>query len=1772
MNKHRIFKRIISVITILMLITTSAYAGGSVTTAAVWNGYIATSFNGGSGTSANPYIISTPEQLAYLASLVNSNNSGYNKSYYKLTEDINLGGREWTPIGKGVAATDLTASSSYAFMGVFDGDGHTVSNFKITASNTTTDTSYVGLFGNIYGGNTTSVANLNVADFTIDVTRRSYTLAVGGLAGACYGVISSCGTSGGTITAKTTGSTNATCYAGGLVGRNQGGAITKCYARTNVTTYTTGSGCHSYAGGLVGYITSGSVTYSYATGNVSATSEVSKSAAYAGGLTAANQGSITCSYANGTANSLSKASTSMAAGLVAYNTESGTINTSYATGNVTSAASSTTSSYGGGLVANMQAGTSAVSCFATGNVSASGASGKQYAGGFAGASSGTLTDCYYTTSQTITPSSVSLLGKAAAVNNLSNKVFFTSRTYFTTVWNFTADWALGVSGSYVYPTLIAVPHAMNWSGDTSTSFSGGNGTIGAPYEIATSGELALLANNVNNGNTYQGMYFKLTSDIDLHNLEWIPIGRGRLTAGEPNAANAFCGSFDGGNHTISNFTITTANTAYTGLFGVIYGGAVSNLKVTGFTINVTTPTGCIANAGGIAGANTGAITNCMATGSVTASSPVTGAYAGGIVGRNESGIVSGSTANVIVTSITTADSCHAFAGGLVGYNNLGTINTSCSTGDTTALTSGSKSASYAGGLTAMNQDGSVIMDCYSNSNISSTSDQSTAVAAGLVAHNLGEITTAYSTGNVVCNSKTKSGYGAGLIGNHQNTAAIAKNCFSVSNVTLSAGTNKYVGNLMGTSSGTITNCYYTSTQTVSPVPTATYGKVVAANNLTKQVYYTNINNFNPVWNMTTIWTIGKVEGYSYPTFISSATDTEPEPPVDDDPNIDPDGWDGKADEKFAGGSGTSSSPYQIATPGQLLYMANQINEGTSADKYYILTDNINLNHRRWTPIGISSSEAFKGSFDGNGYTIDNLKIISHKNGYAGLFGYVQGGTLSNIIVNNVKLEFAYSPSDNLYAGAIAAYSNGAVLDCFAEGKIKLTASTSASQSYIGGIVGYGENGSIKGCTSQVVVDTATAGITNAGGIAGYAACDIEKCAARSDVTSTSGNTSYTGGVVGYITSDAAATDCYSMGIITGGSSEGLAYSGGLAGYNLGNWITSYSSAETTAITVNSKSYAGGLFGYSNGTLTSCYAVNNVTAISENNTSSVGGLIGNYAGGSLNNCYRSDSQTLDADSVNTRGVTNTIANLTSKAYLTNTTYFKSPWDFDNVWQFKTATGYAYPVHKGAASGAALDVWEGTVADSFAGGSGTRVKPYQIANAPQLAYLAYLVNTGTEYSDKYYELTADIDLSESVWIPIGKGTNVTDAPTADKAFCGVLEGNGYTIKNVTVSMTDKSGYGLFGSIYNAVITNLKLDNINISITAPKSTNVYAGGVAGISYGSEISFVRTSGGIKVTGAGSGNVYAGGITGGNYEGLISVAYSTADVNANSTGSGERCLSGGIVGYNSGSEITDCYYSGKNVKAITMGNVKAYSGGIAGLIDKNSKITTSYSAGEATASSYVADSYAGGIAGYGDISTVEALFATGNVTASAVSGNEYGGGIIGKNNNTTVTKCYKSTEQAVTADTVNTESNVVSTSASNFTQQFLTNTALFTTVWDFADTWESGKTEGYNYPTLQAVPHIPTDSSGDAGDDKNDFYVTYNSGILNIRAEAGVNNAVIILVAYYGNNLINTEILIQNISQGENLIFPKTFTTTGADRIKVMLWNSTDNQSELGAATEIIY
>lgn len=117
-----------------------------------------------------------------------------------------------------------------------------------------------------------------------------------------------------------------------------------------------------------------------------------------------------------------------------------------------------------------------------------------------------------------------------------------------------------------------------------------------------------------------------------------------------------------------------------------------------------------------------------------------------------------------------------------------------------------------------------------------------------------------------------------------------------------------------------------------------------------------------------------------------------------------------------------------------------------------------------------------------------------------------------------------------------------------------------------------------------------------------------------------------------------------------------------------------------------------------------------------------------------------------------------------------------------------------------------------ADSYAGGSGTKNDPYLISNDKELAKLARDVNNGNTsqaFLGKYFKLTADIDLSGGIWMPIGKYYNYNNGNGNNRLFFGKFDGNGHVIKNMHIQWegTDRwSAWGLFSTLQGSSSTNL------------------------------------------------------------------------------------------------------------------------------------------------------------------------------------------------------------------------------------------------------------------------------------------------------------------------------------------------------------------------------
>ena len=276
-------------------------------------------------------------------------------------------------------------------------------------------------------------------------------------------------------------------------------------------------------------------------------------------------------------------------------------------------------------------------------------------------------------------------------------------------------------------------------------------------------------------------------------------------------------------------------------------------------------------------------------------------------------------------------------------------------------------------------------------------------------------------------------------------------------------------------------------------------------------------------------------------------------------------------------------------------LAEKVNNRTNyAGKYFKQTANIDLsNETNWTPIG-QSNNPFKGTFDGDGHQITNLKITGGSG--AGLFGYTKGAVIKNC---NVTGEV----NGSNYSGGIVGYANDNthILNCSFQGNVEGTGA------YVGGIVGNTSSGcEVSGCFVTGKVE----GSESVGGIAGWGAGKIKNCYALADVTA-AGNSA--GGIAGYAF-DVTITieNCYYSGNV---SAKNYNYAGGIAGTALGGTIQN---CVSLAESVTGGDLVNRIVGYvgsnANVTLTNNYSYNRTKLVIGGNTTYPIGGAGNNVNG------------------------------------------------------------------------------------------------------------------------------------------------------------------------------------------------------------------------------------------------------------------------------------------------------------------------------------------------------------------------------------------------------------------------------------------------------------------------------------------------------------------------------------------------------------------------------
>ena len=795
----------------------------------------------------------------------------------------------------------------------------------------------------------------------------------------------------------------------------------------------------------------------------------------------------------------------------------------------------------------------------------------------------------------------------------------------------------------------------------------GDGTEENPYLINNANEFLYFAQKVNEGESYQGKHFLLTTSIDLSYLDWVPIGGliDTTSVEDVTSKPMFDGSFDGGNHTVYNIVAEYDNKGAVGLFGALgENGVISNLNV---------GTGEIKGrllVGGLVGVNYGTIINCSNSLKVTAESyngeNENGNYSGGITGWNETtGKIIGCSNSGNITSTNgnsnwnggwaagiagyskgdISDSKnsgniyakHYRAGGIVGTFSLGTIENCENTGDVSCGWRG------AGGIVAYCSNGGEIYNCKNYGKIYAPLDDVGGIAGDVNgdSNNNGSrsiLKDCENNGLIQTDRRGTAGVAGWLEGandvieNCVNNADVYAtndgtvyqyrfagivadgngkilNCTNNGNITVYG---QVAGGIAGSFNGEIKDCTNTGTITLY------YDK----NNSTNSGIYTGgivglLKNDGDLENVLENCTnSGEINGITYTGGIAGALF--------------------KTEITNCNNSGTITAENDY-TGGIVGYYGDS--EMSSC------TNTGNVNGKTKGTGGIAGITVNSKIND-----VINLGEVNSTGSYtAGISGYANTNAVFDNCINEAKI---YSTST--YTGGIVGclYSTSIIKNCTNKEKIESKAN------YVGGIVAYVSKDDTQTVKVLNCINTNEVKSTGqaVGGIAGYSYEIVENSNNSGEIITTS---NYVGGIVGY--SQNNIINCENTGNVQGitgiagitgdlknkgdvnncinrGTISGTGYcSAGIVGINNAN--TTITNCENYGNVSADLSMSAGISGISYGGITNCVNYANITSISSGKNTyksvtypnSVGGVVAALYSGNVTNVYNSGTVSINNNS-------------------------------------------------------------------------------------------------------------------------------------------------------------------------------------------------------------------------------------------------------------------------------------------------------------------------------------------------------------------------------------------------------------------------------------------------------------------------------------------------------------------------------------------------------------
>jgi hypothetical protein len=1061
-------------------------------------------------------------------------------------------------------------------------------------------------------------------------------------------------------------------------------------------------------------------------------------------------------------------------------------------------------------------------------------------------------------------------------------------------------------------------------------FSGGNGSAGNPWKVATAAQLYALRHNTND-------YFELVADIALDTAPWNVDG-GWLPIGD--ADNSFTGVLRGNGHRITGLTINRPNLEYVGLFGLLWYASIDDVHLEDVSIRGEKYVGALG--GSITGAD---VSNVSASGSVTGDMYVGGlsgslgwqtevsesSFSGTVTGGAfaTGGLVGGMSQSEIVDSHAHVDVVAGqYAGGLVGNGgNTSTIRRSHAVGTV------SSDSSLVGGLLGLLTYGGTLQDSYAQVDVSGSY-----YVGGLLGGAWGSsVSNSYAVGSV-----TGSGKGA-LVGyavTYGDDYAAISDAFW--NKDLVGGLNA-IG-IRENNDGGVTQV----------------DNVVG---LTQAQMQDDALFVAAGWNFSSVWAMAP-GGYPYHVLFAAEGGGN-------DGGGDDEGDEGST-VSFAGGDGSLADPWQVSSAEQLNELRN------FPDDHFVLTADIDLGTAPWNagagwlPIGGDGNE-FRGSLDGNGYTITGLTIDRPTMQFVGLFGQAWFAAITDVRLEDVNV------TGGDFTGALAGMAGSTEISgAFVSGNIT---SAQGERDYVGGLVGYAGYDTL---INNSDTDVAVVGVDHAGGLIGA----VSDAVVNDSYATGSVEGAYAvGGLVGGIESGVQINDSHAHVAVSGEVRVG-----GLVGSVYGYSVMRRSHAVGSV--TGSGWLAGGLVGLLSygAQLHDSYAHSSVSGVDN-----VGGLIGDVWGAKVMNSYAVGTVSgfprggLVGSVYSPEGLASELINSYWNAELTGgmnaygenendgaSSIFTglagysqtelrdiasfSGWNFSTVWDIgpglypfhrnigpetDSSTAPAIAPYNALVNGSvSLDVSDAfhnpghalvsysatglppgvTINDDglisgtptaggsyavsivatydgtgprtgsvvihvlvFAGGAGTSVDPWQVATAAQLDKVR-------NYLDGHFVLVSDIDLGGAggAFANAGAGWEPIGGDTLGDPFTGTFDGGGHLIRGLYINRPDVDHAGLFGTIDDAEIRNVGLIDVDV-------TGYYAtGALVGYQVGGVVSTSFVTGTVKGESVGG----LVGISEGG--GVIENSYSRAKVTSLVVGGG-----GGLVGVLYMSDLGSSYASG---------------------------------------------------------------------------------------------------------------------------------------------------------------------------------------------------------------------------------------------------------------------